>query len=174
MKAGALSKVERVNQVWLDEAMASHQAYLVGKRGGHRLFLGFKDAQHLQFGGHDLASVEMVAGLFAQACFAGTTLTRGDLFGANFERADMQSADLTRADLRGANLAGANLENAVLREADFRNGFILVQDKDGGLVPVRDGASNISDVNFAGADLSGARLNRVIGSRTNLANAKVI
>ncbi len=131
MQASALLKPERVNQVWLEEAMAQHENYLQGIHGGQRLFLSFKDGRHLDFRGRNLASVEMVAAELAHAEFERACLARGNLFGANLDFANMRECDLECADLRGVSLSGANLEFANLCKADVRNGFILVQDKDG-------------------------------------------
>ena len=61
MQASALPKPERVNQVWLDDAMDAHEAYLRAIPGGQRLFVSFKDGRYLDFTGRNLASVEMVA-----------------------------------------------------------------------------------------------------------------
>jgi uncharacterized protein YjbI with pentapeptide repeats len=167
MSASALPKPERINQVWLEEAMDVHEKYLQGIPGGQRLFVSFKDGRHLDFSGRNLASADMVAAELSHALFEGTCLARTNLFGANLESAKMRECDLTRADLRGANLSGANMECANLREADIRNGFILIRDKSGNLTPMRDGAAEISDVNLSGANLSGAMLGRVIGPRTS-------
>ena len=171
MSASAVPKPERVNQVWLEEAMDSHEKFLRGIPGGKRLSVSFKDARHLDFSGRNLATADMVAAELSHAVFEGACLARSNLFGANLESAQMRECDLTRADLRGVTLNGANLECANLHEADIRNGFILFRDKNGNLIPMRDGAAEISDVNLSGADLSGAKLGRVIGPRTNLSNA---
>ena len=157
MKPGALQTIERVNQLWLDDAFVQHLDYLEGRSGGHRLFLSFKDARHLDFSRQNLARAEMVAARLSHARFVSTCLARSNLFGADFERADMRECDLERADLRGGNLSFANLENANLQEADVRNGFILIQDKDGNLVPIKSGTTEIEGVNLSGANLSGAR-----------------
>ena len=120
MQASALPKPERVNQVWLDEAMDVHASYLQAVPGGQRLFLSFKDACHLDFSGRNLAGAEMVAAELAHAIFKGACLARSNLFGANLEAADLRECDLARADLRGVSLSGANLSGADLHEADTR------------------------------------------------------
>ena len=153
MSASALPKPERVNQVWLDEAIEAHDAYLRAIPGGMRLFLSFKDGRHLDFSGQNLASAEFVAAELSNAVLVRTCLARSNLFGANLNNADMRECDLTGADLRGVSLTGANLECANLQEADIRNGFILYRTKDGNLTPMRDGAAEISDVNLSGANL---------------------
>ena len=59
MQASALPKPERVNQVWLDEAMDVHASYLQALPAGQRLFLSFKDARHLDFSGRNLAGADL-------------------------------------------------------------------------------------------------------------------
>ncbi len=87
MSASALPKPERVNQVWLEEAMDFHEKYLQGIHGGQRLSVSFKDARHLDFSGRNLASADMVAAELSHAVFEGTCLARANLFGANLESA---------------------------------------------------------------------------------------
>ncbi len=112
MSASALPKPERINQVWLEEAMDFHDNYLQGIHGGQRLSVSFKDERHLDFSGRNLASADMVAAKLSHALFEGICLARSNLFGANLASANMRECDLTRADLRGAAMDLADLRGA--------------------------------------------------------------
>ena len=60
MQASAPPKPERVNQVWLDEAIDVHESYLQAVPAGQRLLLSLKDARHLDFSGRrNLAGADL-------------------------------------------------------------------------------------------------------------------
>ncbi len=113
MSASALPKPERINRVWLEEAMDFHQNYLQGIPGEQRLSVSFKDRRHLDDSGRNLASADRVAAESSHALFEGACLARSNLFGANLQSAKLRECGLTRADLRGAAMDLADLRGAV-------------------------------------------------------------
>lgn len=97
---------------------------------------------------------------------AGARLAKADLRGCNFGGADLSGADLSAADLEGADLSSANLECADLSDANLRRARLTgcrLRGVEGlGRAHLRDAdlsdATGLTGVEFAGADLIGARL----------------
>ena len=71
-------------------ALQNHARYVRRERGGDRLNLSHKNVESVRFDKMDLSDAELVGLRACNASFAGTTLTRANLFGA----------DLTGVNLR--------------------------------------------------------------------------
>ncbi len=96
---------------------------------------------HADLSGRDLAGADLAGADLAGACLEGANLAGADLRGASLRGAVLVKADLTRANLAGADLAAVRgLDRAHVREADFSD------------------ARGLSGLEFAGQDMTGARL----------------
>ncbi len=113
MSASALPKPERINQVWLEEAMGCHEKYLQGIPCGQRRSVSFKD-------GRNLASADMVAAELSHPVFEGTCLARSNPFGTNLECANLREAWIDNARFVDCNLSGADLRGTAMDLADLR------------------------------------------------------
>jgi uncharacterized protein YjbI with pentapeptide repeats len=176
----------------LDEIVHLHGLYLIGKNGGARAQIKFKNLTGL-----NMAGVEMPHADFTGSCFIGANLSNGDFtsstfFAADLRRANLESAKFVRADFRGAFVAGANLNNADLRSADLREGVIMEKALEGYLQTrirrdksdeaavartVFAGArmieTNLSAIRAVSADFSDADLSNIVIQGADLRDANM-
>ena len=171
LRTEEIEEPRRITQTDLDEALETHLRFLQGIKGGQRLSLNFTDACRLDFQNRDLSHAQLVGAHLEGSVLTGAKLVSANLFAARLSGADLSDSDLSKADLRGAVLRRVNLENAILEDADIRGGFVLVDDGKGNLKPFNEGITILEEVNLAGADLTGARLNRLLGTGTDLTGA---
>lgn len=118
-------------------------AYLKGRR----------DFGGLNLAGLDLHKAELAKGIFHQA-----KLTKVNLQGANLSDADFGRASLSKANLRDANLGRAYLSYADLEGADLRGADLSF--------------SYLNHANLKGANLCGANLTNAKITEEQLAQAK--
>ena len=109
----------------LVEALAHHERFLCGQRGGRRADLSLQNLS-----GFDLAEVNLkrakLTGTDLSCCnLKSANLSESDLFAADLSGARLPGADLSGANLRGAYLRGADLSGADLKNADLRDGYLL-------------------------------------------------
>lgn len=162
--------VKVIAQYEVDEMFESHANYVRGVRGGKRMVLHFRDASRVDFSGKELTSADFVGSKLNYADFSHAALVGSSFFAADMQGADFRRADLTKADLRGVNLRNANLEAANLTNADIRDGVLLRPDEDGNLIAVLKRATSIDNAKMAGANLTSAKLGKVVGRNTDLSN----
>lgn len=167
------------------QAMAAHDLYLRGRRGGRRLMFKF-----LHFSGIALAGKSFARSDLVGCSFLGCTLTDADfreanLYCADFRYADLRGADFRQADLRGAKFDHANLTGARFDKADCREGTLMLQRAPGELLDARAEQdqlaasfreARLNRATFAGADLtradlSGAEIKQARFDGAELSNA---
>jgi uncharacterized protein YjbI with pentapeptide repeats len=143
--ADDLNALLNAHRQWIDsEKSAGRRADLRGAPLDSADLRG-ADLRHADLGGANLRGADLT-----EADLRGADLTRARLEGATLSRADLQEAMLQGADLRRANISAADLRRANLRGCSFRDADLQEAD----LTDV----VGLLEVQFAGADLSGARL----------------
>ena len=163
-------ELERISQTDLQTLYAKHVRFRSGRTGGKKFALLFRDASELNFAGMDLRDCEFIGSNLERAVLEDTNLHSANLFGVSLRSAKLSRAILSRADLRGAALSNAVLESCDLSYCDIRQGYILRRDPDGNYQAIRQDHSEVSGANFNDANMMGARLGRVLGQGTSMAN----
>jgi uncharacterized protein YjbI with pentapeptide repeats len=157
----------------VDEAVAAHEQFLRGARGGRRAFFQYIDAPGVDARRRLLNDADFTGANLEGAMLAGCHFERAALYCVNLEGADLRAANLRRADLRGARLAGAVLSGAVMDEADMRAAYIAFPSGDTGLHVLRHGAPAeraLSGGGF-GADFTNCQMRGVRLCAANLKGA---
>jgi hypothetical protein len=113
--------------------------------------------------GENFSDASLGGANFMNTNLMGSNLSKMSLWGVNFTKANLQRADISNTSLRGAvfigaDLNGANLSNSNLWDVNFG-------------VNSQVGMANLTNVNFSGADLSGAYLSGVNLQNANFSGA---
>ncbi len=150
--------------------------------------LHLADLDRADLSGGDLTNCGLVDVTFRDANLRLANLTAAKLSGANFVRANLDNANLflaelnqaslegarmSYANLRGAKLEQANLSKAVLRHSDFTppGGEGINCENGASLVEANLSWCDCSDVDFTGANLTGAILAGTVVRNANLDRA---
>ncbi len=159
------------DQAAIETAVAQHERFLKGARGGRRAFLQYADAPGVDCRRRLLNDADLTGANLEGAVLAGSHFERAALYCANLEGCDLRAANLRRADMRGARLAGAVLSGAVMDEADMRAAYIAFPTGHEGLHVFRHGAQprNRLAVGGRGADFTNCAMR---GARLCAANLK--
>lgn len=116
---------ERISQDQLDEVLRKHRNFSVGKPGGARAVMKFKDLSGLDFRRIDLSGADFTGSNLARCNLSYGTYVGSAFYGCDLRDANLEGANFTRADMRGTNREGARLEHADLSTADLREGKVL-------------------------------------------------
>jgi len=172
MQNAAASARRTWDQRSIEKAVALHERFLRGARGGQRAFLRYADAPGLDCRRRLLNDADFTGANLAGSAFTGSHFERAALHCVNLEGCDLRAANLRRADLRGARLAGAVLSGAVMDEADMRAAYIAYA-ADEGLYVFRHGASSTKDLSAGGfgADFTDCAMRGVRLCAANLKGA---
>lgn len=152
--------IEKIAQLTLDAMIKKHTMFLIGKPGGARIVLKFKDLSRLHFRSADISGADFTGSIMA-GChleggkFVGTSFYACDLYGANFE-----NANCSRADFRGAYVICANLKNTDLTAADMREGKVTERKKkkEGQKTMIYGQDMAMRPANFSGSDVTGSNM----------------
>jgi uncharacterized protein YjbI with pentapeptide repeats len=126
----------------LEEHRRWMQSKKANKKEGKRANIENARLAYVDLAGNDLRMV---------------VLQKAYLYRANLRGADLRDADLRNADLYGADLHGAKLDNANLEGANI--GAVKGLNKAEGLTGIRlEGAKGLLGMEFAGKDVTGAKL----------------
>jgi uncharacterized protein YjbI with pentapeptide repeats len=170
----AAASRRRWDQADVDAAVAQHERFLKGARGGQRAFLQYADAPGVDVRRRLLNDADFTGANLEGAMLTGSHFERAALYCANLEACDLRAANLRRADLRGARLAGAVLSGAVMDEADMRAAYIAFPTGDDGLHIFRhgpqSGASRLA-AGGLGADFTNCAMRGVRLCAANLKGA---
>jgi uncharacterized protein YjbI with pentapeptide repeats len=121
---------EKILQTQLDDVLRKHRFFSIGKPGGARAVLKFKDLSALDFRGIDLSGADFTGSDMSKSNLSRCTFNGSVFYGCNLADANLQYAKFPRADMRGANLEGAKLEGADLTTADLRAGNVVSAKKE--------------------------------------------
>jgi uncharacterized protein YjbI with pentapeptide repeats len=174
----------------VDQAVALHERFLRGARGGQRAFLRYADAPGIDCRSRLLNDADFTGADLSGSTFAGSHFERAALYCVNLEGCDLRAVNLRRADLRGARLAGAVLSGSVMDEADMRAAYIVFPGPETGLRVLRHGPSpagglgeggfgaDFTDcamrgVRLCAANLKGADFTRAVLEHADLSGAKL-
>ena len=173
--------LQKLSDMEVRRRLLAHVAYQGGTPGGVRARFDYCDLSGMTFINADLVDADFTGAKLERANFTDAKLSGATFFGADLRCAILIRCDLRRADLRGALVHGANLSDSDLTHADLREGIIARKTTKGELVTMRHEALsvNASEAVFRGSNLSGAKMNGLIGvaadfSYANLQNAKLI
>ena len=157
----------------VDRAVALHERFLRGARGGQRAFLRYAEATGIDCRRRLLNDADFTGANLAGSAFTGSHFERAALYCVNLEGCDLRAANLRRADLRGARLAGAVLSGAVMDEADMRAATIAFPTAESGLQVLRHGAAPAASRGAAGlaADFTDCAMRGVRLCAANLKGA---
>lgn len=147
-----------LSQEELDRIVQLHQLYLIGKNGGARAQIKFKNLSGLSLVGKDMSHAD-----FTGSCFIGANLSNGNFASATFfacdmRRANLENASFVRSDFRGAFVAGANLTGADMKSADLREGRVMEKDTEGVLRDRMRRDQSIDQDGIARTVFAGARM----------------
>lgn len=161
----AADQFEKIDQVRLDDYLKKHKMFLIGKPGGARAVLKFKDLSRLNFRGADLSGCDFTGSILNGSNLGGGKYVGSSFYACDLRNADLEKANFSRADFRGAYVAGANLTGADLASADMREGKVMEKKKN------KESAQNMHDSEekmvVKKANFSGARMadTNMVGAR---------
>ncbi|MBX2834244.1 MAG: pentapeptide repeat-containing protein [Micavibrio sp.] len=185
-----------LNQKELDKIISLHNDYMVGRRGGARAVIQYKDLSGLSFKRNDLSQADFTGCLLIESQLNDCKFVGASFFGCDLRNANLEDGDFTRADFRGTYVAGANLSGATMHEIDLREGKIMKRAKDGTIMDrMRSGgrgakavltgakmsmsdmtgaravAADFSDADLTGVDLTNANLSGASFEGANLSHS---
>ena len=150
--------LRRLDDAELDARLRAHASWLAASaKPAPAPDLSRTDLGHRDLAGQDLSHARL----------RGARLFKAVLTDAKLNDADLRGADLGQADLAGADLSAADLRGAHLRDVRGLARATLVGVK-------LDGASGLLGSEFAGADLTDAKLPEHIRTFERLAQAEKI
>lgn len=165
-----------IDQAQLDEIIAKHVAYKLGKPNGVRAILQHYDLSGLSFNKSDMSNADFTGSVMVETNMEDCRLDYSVFYACDLRKTNFMNASLLRADLRGACLRGAVMAGANLSEADLREGSYATFDPDKGLTFTSDSdvwKQGTGGVDMRGANLGSVKLSGAVAINSNFEDANL-